>query len=409
MATTFAPSASFNPGIRPPSRADRNGGSGASKNYVLPVPSGFSIRVFKAPPLSRQYVNHQPPVTKSDVDYRPSQARQSATGGRDSHRKLTKAPPQQGPEDYHGRGGRLGTIHTGPVPDTYIYERPVASHPDPYYYPASDCTSSDMDSIFSATHSSSSSSSMDSPRRAALQLALLPHERLPSYSHGQRNHGPATTYSGSHHACPTCSEMSTNVASFPTSRVDAPSQGSRPLPTPPVGARVRKDSLQLTSERSPSISSNHSRPRLPPLRIDDPPSYPIYVHGAYHGQWQPDGEISALPPQLTRSGSQKSIASSGSGSYGPIPPPPGLLAPNWDHIPTSAPGSDADGEISTRPQRRNSDGDKTRIHPPRRVRSQTAPVPRQRRKGWFNRRGDQLWRNDGSYKPPPPGEAYPPD
>ncbi|KAI9568020.1 hypothetical protein HD554DRAFT_1999734, partial [Boletus coccyginus] len=34
-------------------------------------------------------------------------------------------------------------------------------------------------------------------------------------------------------------------------------------------------------------------------------------------------------------------------------------------------------------------------------------LPSQRRKGWFNRRGDQLWRNDGSYKPPAPGEDYP--
>ncbi|KAI6016187.1 hypothetical protein EDC04DRAFT_559990 [Pisolithus marmoratus] len=66
------------------------------------------------------------------------------------------------------------------------------------------------------------------------------------------------------------------------------------------------------------------------------------------------------------------------------------------------------------------------VHDRRRIRSQTAPAPRsvrwcenlicpspilpsQRRKGWFNRRGDQLWRNDGSYRPPPPGEAYPPD
>ncbi|KAF8631099.1 hypothetical protein AX17_005144 [Amanita inopinata Kibby_2008] len=33
----------------------------------------------------------------------------------------------------------------------------------------------------------------------------------------------------------------------------------------------------------------------------------------------------------------------------------------------------------------------------------------QRRKGWFNRRGDQLWRNDGSYRPAPAGQEYPPD
>ncbi|KAG6899928.1 hypothetical protein C0993_005230 [Termitomyces sp. T159_Od127] len=35
--------------------------------------------------------------------------------------------------------------------------------------------------------------------------------------------------------------------------------------------------------------------------------------------------------------------------------------------------------------------------------------PHQRRKGWFNRRGDQLWTNDGAYKPPAQGQEYPPD
>ncbi|RPD55581.1 hypothetical protein L227DRAFT_566541 [Lentinus tigrinus ALCF2SS1-6] len=39
-----------------------------------------------------------------------------------------------------------------------------------------------------------------------------------------------------------------------------------------------------------------------------------------------------------------------------------------------------------------------------------SPVPPEsRRKGWFNRRGDQLWTNDGQYKMPEPGTEYPPD
>ncbi|PCH44666.1 hypothetical protein WOLCODRAFT_139130, partial [Wolfiporia cocos MD-104 SS10] len=38
------------------------------------------------------------------------------------------------------------------------------------------------------------------------------------------------------------------------------------------------------------------------------------------------------------------------------------------------------------------------------------PVPRsERRKGWFNRRGDQLWTNAGRFKTPAPGQEYPPD
>ncbi|KAG6878937.1 hypothetical protein C0992_006473 [Termitomyces sp. T32_za158] len=35
--------------------------------------------------------------------------------------------------------------------------------------------------------------------------------------------------------------------------------------------------------------------------------------------------------------------------------------------------------------------------------------PHQRRKGWFNRRGDQLWTNEGAYKPPEQGQECPSD
>ncbi|KAI0646664.1 hypothetical protein C8Q79DRAFT_1010253 [Trametes meyenii] len=39
-----------------------------------------------------------------------------------------------------------------------------------------------------------------------------------------------------------------------------------------------------------------------------------------------------------------------------------------------------------------------------------SPVPPEnRRKGWFNRRGDQLWTNDGQYRLPEQGQEYPPD
>ncbi|KAH9025955.1 hypothetical protein EDB85DRAFT_1869204 [Lactarius pseudohatsudake] len=39
-----------------------------------------------------------------------------------------------------------------------------------------------------------------------------------------------------------------------------------------------------------------------------------------------------------------------------------------------------------------------------------SPIPmHSRRRGWHNRRGDQLWTNKGDYKPAPPGQEYPPD
>ncbi|KAI0259706.1 hypothetical protein BC834DRAFT_798100, partial [Gloeopeniophorella convolvens] len=39
-----------------------------------------------------------------------------------------------------------------------------------------------------------------------------------------------------------------------------------------------------------------------------------------------------------------------------------------------------------------------------------SPIPmHERRRGWHNRRGDQLWTNKGDYKPVPKGLEYPPD
>ncbi|KAF9057005.1 hypothetical protein BJ165DRAFT_1322173, partial [Panaeolus papilionaceus] len=73
------------------------------------------------------------------------------------------------------------------------------------------------------------------------------------------------------------------------------------------------------------------------------------------------------------------------------------------------------------PQRRYSDGDRPNssgrnsANLSRSVRwteNLVCPSPVvtcQRRKGWFNRRGDQLWTNDGAFKPPPAGQEYPPD
>ncbi|TFK49249.1 hypothetical protein OE88DRAFT_1632987 [Heliocybe sulcata] len=36
-------------------------------------------------------------------------------------------------------------------------------------------------------------------------------------------------------------------------------------------------------------------------------------------------------------------------------------------------------------------------------------LPSQRRQGWYNRRGDQLWTNDGKFRSPPVEEQYPAD
>ncbi|KAJ7312248.1 hypothetical protein DFH08DRAFT_791475 [Mycena albidolilacea] len=93
---------------------------------------------------------------------------------------------------------------------------------------------------------------------------------------------------------------------------------------------------------------------------------------------------------------------------------------------TPAPRPSRPGTLPLDPQRRRSDGFQSvapaRAPTPvqgapgsRNVRwNETLVCPSpifasQRRKGWFNRRGDQLWTNDGAYKAAPPGQEFPPD
>ncbi|KIK97427.1 hypothetical protein PAXRUDRAFT_136323 [Paxillus rubicundulus Ve08.2h10] len=417
MATVSNPS-SYNPGVRPPSRADRGGGSGvpgSAKNYFAQAHSGFS----------------QASVTKGDLDYRPSSAshrdpRPAGPPVRDAPRKLIKAPPPHPPHAYANdhrsyrsetQSRRFGSIRAGSTPDTYIYERSIASSksdpfPDSYYPPSSESTVSDIDSIFSVHSATSSNSSADdecSPR-GMLQVARTAPERRPSHGHGHgHGHGGGQGYAGpfpvAYHTCPTCSEMSSSPPPRSASRSDGTTPASRPLPTPPVSARVRKDSLVLANERSgpphPTLL------QLPQLRIGDRPAYPAYEQSTQQGVWsaaETGGYLSSSPPPLSRSASLRSSVSAGSSSHGKPPPPPGLTI-NWDYPHMMGPVIDISAEPSRRQQsRRNSDGDQGQILPARPRRSSTVPPPRsvrwsddlvcpspifpsQRRKGWFNRRG----------------------
>nr|GAT48612.1 predicted protein [Mycena chlorophos] len=119
------------------------------------------------------------------------------------------------------------------------------------------------------------------------------------------------------------------------------------------------------------------------------------------------------------------------------PPGPGLLqrtaalfhghAHKADPIPF-AERRPAAGSLPLDPQRRRSDGFQSVVPPrasptvpalpgppSRNVRwteNLICPSPifaNQRRKGWFNRRGDQLWTNDGAFKPCAKGQEFPTD
>jgi len=393
---------SFNPIARPPSRNDRGGAAKvrslfidlflmlircALQNY-FPAPSGFSVQVFKAPALPPR-----PYAAKVDVDYRPmarvdSQSRQQSghvSRQQEATRKLLKASPlppgepgfaKRSYDHKHGSGGYA--IHAGPMPDTYIYERSVSSKSE-YRYPHSDITT-ECDSIFSVntqiSSGSSSSSVTDSPPNTRmLQVRatspISEHTRVRSPSYQPRN---ATTFPPGH-SCPSCGEAGPpcRPSSTTANKGDYGPYPSRPLPTPPVSARVRKDSILLASERS--------RPS------DDAAAY---------ARQHPTS-------QLSRSSSLKGNLSIG------IPPPPGLdIAPGGHYEYATARGPVLDIEAVYHPpnstHRRNSDGDHAQILPPRPIRSNTIPparsvrwcddlicpspiLPSERRKGWFNRRG----------------------
>lgn len=412
---------SFNPAVRPPSRG------GAAKNYFLPVPSGFSLQVFKAPTMSAR-----PYAAKVDLDYRPmarvdSQSRQQSghvPRQQEPTRKLLKAPPPEEPGfakrsyEHKPSSGRYA-IHAGPVPDTYIYERSISSKAE-YPYSPSDVTS-ECDSIFSVntqiSSGSSSSSVTDSPPNTRM-LQIRAASPSPEQSHSRSPHSyhprSMSTFPLGH-SCPSCGEASppSRTSSMTVNKGSYTPYPSRPLPTPPVSARVRKDSILLASERS--IMSYDTRQHSTSLKHGERvpfPAPPVDEQGR-----------NSMGMQLSRSSSLKGNLSI------TIPPPPGLdLVPGGHYEYPPVQGPVLDNESNYRPpgipHRRNFDGDHTQVLPQRPVCPVNIPrsvrwcddlicpspiFPNQRRKGWFNRRGDQLWRNDGSYRAPAPGEAYPPD
>ncbi|KAG1814996.1 uncharacterized protein BJ212DRAFT_1481535 [Suillus subaureus] len=380
---------SFNPAVRPPSRG------GAAKNYFLPVPSGFSLQVFKAPTMSTR-----PYAAKVDLDYRPMTRANSQSRQQSGHvprqqeptRKLLKAPPPEEPGftkrsyEHKPSSGRYA-IHAGPVPDTYIYERSISSKAG-YPYSPSDVTS-ECDSIFSVntqiSSGSSSSSVTDSPqntRMLQIRAASPSSEQLRSRSPPSYHPRGMSTFPLGH-SCPSCGEASSppRTSSMTTNKGNYIHYPSRPLPTPPVSARVRKDSILLASERS--IMSYDTRQHSTSLK---------------HGERVPFPAPPVDEQGRNSMGIHPSRSSSLKGNLSiTIPPPPGLgFGPRWS--------------LRALPQRAMCPAAVARsvrwcddlICP--------SPIfPNQRRKGWFNRRGDQLWRNDGYYRTPAPEDAYPPD
>ncbi|EIW74416.1 hypothetical protein CONPUDRAFT_78067 [Coniophora puteana RWD-64-598 SS2] len=457
------PSAALdNSRLSPPRSGERS--SEPNKNYVLPAGRGFSVRAFKVPTLSSRTYS-----SKGDFDYRPmgrteSISQQPAPHAQreDSTRKTTTAPPpppvskepavfpvslqQQAQQQQPGgaEASMMYIIHPASVPDMYIYERSLAAKSDGAN---SEFIDDDGDSIYSlstqASSSSSGSSTADAPPRTdspprGRSRSQSPAEQLKQVgyptSYNMYTYPPAPAYA------PEPQPMTRAPSSMPSSYPTASSR-SQPSPPAPVGTRVRKDSIMLASERVPH--EYHAPPGLGPTQGQ---SQYIYQTSGIPGQQLPQ-RLSTSPPDALRAtlnGYAPNPPAQSSSSAVPVAQgmsrslskrerevafsDPPQLDPNsyeyeYDYDYVVLAEQQQQQRPSALPHRRNSDSDQQRIRPPRPSRSATMPAARSvrwsenlicpspipKRKGWFNRRGDQLWTNSGAYKAPPPGEDYPLD
>lgn len=152
-------------------------------------------------------------------------------------------------------------------------------------------------------------------------------------------------------------------------------QGQPPAP-PAYAGRLRRDSL--TQARRDSISNGSQPPMLPSRRNSLSAPQPPPMQSVHRNS------ISAPPLPVRRATDPLPM---------PNPPPPVSAR----RLSESAPRGQG-LLVSTRVRF----DDENLICP--------SPIPRdERRQGFYNRRGDQLWTNKGDYKPAPPGQEYPPD
>jgi hypothetical protein len=155
--------------------------------YVLEVPRGFSVHVFKSPspppptqPAAMK-VDHLSSRTPSSTPWKPT----SYPSRQDTDKKLSLSPPEGTRRDQGVENDKLVLTRTksnkpygivpGTIPDTYIYERSISSASDLPGSPASS-SSSDSDLIdelstfsveVSSTRASSSTETLDMTAFAA--------------------------------------------------------------------------------------------------------------------------------------------------------------------------------------------------------------------------------------------------
>ncbi|PPQ74970.1 hypothetical protein CVT26_011686 [Gymnopilus dilepis] len=358
-----------------------------------------------SPNTSPRQSSRNPSSIPLDIrrDSRPPDDYRASPPSRRNSAYVSESPtsPRDGRGQYKSGPLSSSPIQMRPVPDSSENERSRGSErtrtrsnsfsastrpPMPVQMPASD---------------SRYTSEQERSRRGAERPSYKDDEpsssgRRPSRAEPERR--GSTDYFSSSHA----HYSQTSTIPLPTT-YDGPS--SHHLP-PPSSSRAVEH----------SFSSQHARSQSRPPASHEPASASRTRAHDYHS----DGERPYHPttshyPAMPYD-KRPNQTSSSAAKY--VDPSSGRETPRTG-TPTYPPGSEPT-------QRRYSDGDqkppvknqisgKTSTPALRCVRwneNLICPSPvfsHQRRKGWFNRKGDQLWTNDGQYKSAPAGQEYPPD
>ncbi|KAH9930483.1 uncharacterized protein BXZ73DRAFT_90298 [Epithele typhae] len=172
----------------------------------------------------------------------------------------------------------------------------------------------------------------------------------------------------------------------------ADSVASAHLPPPPPSSSPPASSSASSSSAPPASgpSSRRERERERERDRDREQRAPSPPHAApapptAHAQILPPALFPPPPAASANPPAPPSTSVSSSSTLQGTPPPPGPLA-----------GGLVVATVNKRSVRWTED----LVCP--------SPIPSdRRRKGWFNKRGDQLWTNDGQYKVPEPGTEYP--
>jgi hypothetical protein len=351
-------------------------------------------------------------------------------------------------------------IHPSMSQDTFIYQRSLSSKSDAYT--SSDTSISDSDSILGSPSSVATNLST-AQSDTTLTFENMPHIIGASNSSYQLAVQEASTLHipiHLHRLDMTSSgnaDAVTRSSSHPVNR-----STSRRSPISP-----ESDSSGTETVVSDGISAERERPmrqrttslgtRTRDSRVIYPSAVSYLDDGGKHlDEWESGGVAMSRTGSEVQSsgvryapndiGGYPGSGDTGRGSHDRfesrdvhLPYPPGLekYPKNLHVVPT--------GHTYSISHRKRSDGAQVPVHSTRSagVEQELAPPSRcvrwndnlicpspilacQRRKGWFNRRGsvmsfsftdmsnaifysDQLWTNDGAYRPPAQGQEYPPD